>query len=644
MKQRWIALAAAGLVAACGGDGDRAETPAAPPAQAEEYSLAVRPHLGTVRAGATLAMQPLLDDAPPLMATMPASGDPVFKVPRDRCGPGLVALVGSDSTVYFDEGTNQDEVLGKGQNLRVLVPDICGADATRPVSLSLLDEIGLHIGTDHAADLETKIQQVRDARNGDIASLASARQAAIEAAQRMIDDVYRMIRDLLGLPEGYPGVLPTPIDNAYSVIAPTDAGHVAATLRALQVAAATIRATSMSTQLSHVEAQAALVAQQAELLRAQNAAQKKPVAVIENTLGASTDLSMRFGLLTNGQADNAAKLLGASAANTARDVPSLIERIIAAMPASPTATTSLEKARTKAKAQAPVANADMTLALRTALAPTLLRVEPLERLQKAATSGPGRFACTVGTASRGSVTVTFVDLDTSGGLSDGDRFDMVYQNCLVAEPISGVTMAKSGTMSVKYDARDPVAPKPDIAGHVTFDMRLHADSGAPSTKPATLFRVTGQWMDRAAFGAPGDVAASMYVGARPAVLLDDATLTIHQDGAAYTTQIDEARFDMEPKLEEPQYQGLTAGVLRMAGTVGGLRYSTGHGMLFVRNGESLTLWQGEFSYQRETGGTGSGRIDATAGSLFTTRLTDDAGKTVERALRWDRLVAAYLAN
>lgn len=655
MKLRWIALAAASVVVACGGDGDKAETPVAPPAQPEEFSMAVRPHLGTVRPGATLIMQPLADGRPPLTATIPAQGDPVFKIPRDRCGPGLIALQGSSVTLYFDEGTGRYEVLPETEKIRALVPDICGSDAGKPVSLSLLDEVALHVSSERSAEFEEKLRTLRDAVDH-VAGVDPARMVAAQAAMRaameeairaallLRSDLAAQLAQLLGLPDNYADLLPTPIDDASSVIPPSGEGQVAATLRAMQQIAASVREATMDRERSLLEAQAAQLARVAKPLRDPFTAQKKPTAVIDNVLGASAQFALRFGHLTDIDTDDTAKALGVAATRAAADLPAILDSVAAAMKDSPAIVANVEKARGQARGQAPVANADMSLALRTALTPALLRVEPTARLRTALTTGKAEFACTAGTLARGKVLVTFVDLDTSGGLTSGDRFDLVYDNCLVAEPVSGLTLAKSGTMRVTYDPRDPGGAQPDIRGQVVFAMRFHADSGALSAKQATLFQASGQWADRAAFGAPGAVAASLYAGATPAVLLDDATLTIRQDGVDYTTEIDVARFDMSAGLANASSSGQAGGVLQMEGLVGPLRYNTGAGMVFTRSDGVLRLSQGSFNYKRQSGGTGTGSIAAGDGGLFVIGLTDGSGQTTQRSLRWDTIVTAYLAK
>lgn len=633
------ATLAAALLGGCGGDGDGGNggnggTDAGTP---ESYTLAVRPHLGTVQPGALLVLQTALGHQQ-FTAKVPASGDPVFKIPRQNCGPGIVALVGSDSTVYFDEGTNRNEVLGEGNIVRALVPNVCGV--TDPMSLSILDELALHLSSDFADAFRRAVEAA--ARDYD--PVAGVDPAALEelekAAKALRDDLAAVLSATLGLPPGFQDMLPSPIDNPDSVIPPTAQGQIAATLRAIQEMIAQARARAVDARGALLEAQVALLAEEANRLR-QRAQEKMASSVIAGTMGmVASQIGFRYGDPAGILA--AQKVSGIGAVQQMQNIPAMLDRVNTLMPTYPPAREAIEQASANARADTPVANADLTIALRTALTPMLLRAEPLARYQQAVQQGNARFDCTVGGIARGTVAIVFTDVDNSGGLTSGDRFDLNYQNCIASEPLSGATLAKTGTMSVEYDDFNPGAPVADLRGHVGFDMRFHAGGGDAGT--STLYEARGSWVDRAAFDAPGDVAGVDVVGVKPVVLLDDAMLTLSRGGTDYQTQLGAVRLDMSPGFDSTNRLGDGQAVLRVSGMGGGVGYATTDDMKFVHVGPVFGLRSGSFTFSREFGGTGSGTIAYDSGSLFTVTLKDAAGATTVRKLPWSRIIATYLAT
>lgn len=644
MTQRskaWAALAAtlaAAALGGCGGDGGgggEGDTNAGTP---DTYTLAVRPHLGTVQPGAMLVLQTALGHQQ-FTATVPASGDPVFKIPRQNCGPGIVALVGSDSTVYFDEGTNRNEVLGEGNNIRALVPDVCGMSG--PMSLSILNEIALHMSSDFADSFRRVVDAA--ARDYDPVSGVDpvARDNMVKAAQVLRDDLSGALATTLGLPAGFQDLLPAPIDSAASVIPATPEGQVAATLRALQEMIRQSRAQAIDQRRAQLEAQLALIAEEANRLR-QRGQEQMVSAIIASSMGMlAGHMAFQYGdpagILV------AQKVIGVGALQRVQNIPSILDRVQSLMPTYPPALEAMEQAVANARADMPVPNADLTIALRTALTPMLLRAEPVTRYHQAVQQGTVQFDCSAGGVTRGTVAMTYTDVDNSGALTSGDRFDLDYRNCIVSEPLSGATLAKTGTMSVTYDDFEPDAPVQDLRGHVSFEMRFHAGDGDTAGDAATLYEASGSWTDRAAFDAPGDVAALAAVGVKPVVLLDDAMLTLSRDGTVYQTQIGSARLDMSAGFDSTNQLGDGQAVLRVSGMGGGVGYTTVDDMEFVHVGPVFGLRNGSFTFSREFGGTGSGTIAYGSSGQFTVTLKDAAGVTTERKLPWRKIIASYLA-
>lgn len=656
MKRNWMALAAASLVAACGGD-DHNDATAPAPASASEaktYTLTVVPHLGTLSPLAPTSMQPLANPARPVIATTTIDGRAEFKIPEADCGPGLVTLAGSAQTQYFDEYTGKTETLQPHQAVRALVADICSN--TAPVSLSMLDEVMLHIpvGESQAFMVQLMALMAEHARNqarlnraerdeqyrASLAAVQAAAALASEAAKKMLLAAQQQMIAVLGMPKLPVGTLPTPIGAPNVKLPATPEGQQAALIEAIARVQGELRQIAVDATANLLEAQAAQMGQEIARTHAAMAGglsiDVSSGAIVLNSglTGAGQSGVFQFG----GQFGPTpvlavpAVVLGMPGAALAGNLPPMVFQAADRMAqTAPEAATGFQNALQQLNAQAAQPNADLTLAMRAAFTPILLRAEPKARYDEAVAKGAATFACTANGVTRGTVAIAFVDADASGSLTADDSFTLTYADCLTTEPISRMALTRSGSMTVGYD---PVSAS-DIRGHVTYDIRFHG--GAAN---ADLFRVSGAWVDRAAFGAPGQVAPAQIGSTSPTVMLDDVSLTLVQGGATYMTQIDTARLDMTGDFATG-----TSGQaeLNVAGMIGGVAYGPGP-MMFSRTPD---FWPnaGAFRYERQQGGTGSGTIKVgTTKPYLVAQLTDGLGVTSERTLSWDQVVTAYLAR
>lgn len=643
-----MVLAAAGLVSACGGSDDNtnAASAAPTPQTPSSYALAVRPHLGTMVPGGTISLQPLADLGGPLSAIIPPSGDPTFQIPAERCGPGLVTISGADGASYFSEATNQTETLGATEKVRALVPNICGS--TAPVSVSVLDEIALHIPAssdadslfEYMAEFQRLAQLMREqARQGRQQEMAAQVAALTKAAQQMKDAADARMRGALvgGVFNIIGNALPTPIGQPNTVLPPDASGLQAAMIEAVMKQYAGIEKIKLDLRANQAEAMAAIMAQLMANIGAaarDNGASNSSIASQLNGIlpVAST---AKFDFASKDAAALAQAALGAKATALAQDVASVIANISDRMSGFEAARDALEAARNKALAQQPVASPDMTLALRAALTPLLLRAESVERLQQAVSTGTARLACVAGNVTRGTVALTFSDADNSGTLTADDTFQAIYDDCVVAEPVSGVTLTRTGAMNLTYD---PHADN-DIRLQTSFEMMFRSGETAASGTPGFLFRANGRWTDRAAFGKPGDVTASQIGSVLPMVMVEDVSLTLGDQNTNWTTQIDNARFDMTGQIATG---GAGRAEMRTQGVIDGVFYGNSPPLVFDRE-TSLRLTGGDFWFNRQAVRTGS--VQAASDGRMTTDFADfnSPAAPTTRTLTWEAFVAAYLA-
>ncbi|MBY4895895.1 hypothetical protein [Cupriavidus sp. AU9028] len=649
VKVKWTALGAAALAAAllagCGGDGD---SPAAgggtggggggePPATPREYSLAVRPHLGAVRPGANLILVPLGDTRGPLTTKVPPTGDPVFKVPADRCGPALVALAGSTETVYFNEGTGQFETLPDTDSIRALVPDVCGTET--PVSLSILDEIALHLPSAEAAAFRDAILGMRARPSVPLdpsAGVDPQTVAAIEHAKKLKDSISKLLAEKIGLQPGFHTVLPTQIADATTPLPQTTEGHVAATIRAVMRQVTEARRAALDARVNMLELQAAGLATQMDWASSGSLSDQTAQTIAQLLYGYS---GVQLGFPSPSGVWDGMSLVGAPASQIVIDLPGVIRQVEVDYVPPSEARGLLEQALAAAREKQPVPNADLTMVLRTALLPALLRMEPVARLDAAVAAGEARFDCTVGTAKAGTVTIRFADADNSASLTNGDTFQLDYDRCLTQEPLSGQSLARSGRMQVEYDGR-PDDAVPDLRGHVRFDMVFH-DGRTPEGAESVLFRANGSWVDRAAFGAPGAIDPSVVSGGSPAVLTDDATVYLNVEGGSLMTQGVFTRLDLTPAFRATGQSGAAA--LHLSGMVGGVYYGTTAPLLFGSEGNALSLQQGELTYGRDYNAPPAGTLRPHASGQVRVGVTDAEQAPTERRLSWEAVVASYLA-
>jgi len=647
MKKTAMVLAAAGLVSACGGSDDNTNAASATPTPQtpSSYALAVRPHLGTMVPGGKISLQPLADLGGPLSAIIPSSGDPIFQIPAERCGPGLVTISGADGASYFSEATNQTETLGATEKIRALVPNICGS--TAPVSVSVLDEIALHIPAgpdagplfDYMAEFQRLAQEMRDQAREVRQQERAAQLAALqEAAQKMRDAAKeKMLQALVGSTLNIIGnALPTPIGQPNTVLPSDASGLQAAMIESLMKQYAEIEKITVDLQANQAEAMAAMLAHLIANIGAASgsAAGDSSIASQLNAI-LLVDSPAKFDFASGDAAALAQAALGAKAAALAQDLAGVIGNISDRMSGFEAARDAMEVARTKALALQPVASPDMTLALRAALTPLLLRAEPVQRLQQAVSTGSARFACATGNVTRGTVALTFSDADNSGTLTADDTFQAIYDDCVVAEPVSGVTLTRTGAMNLTYD---PHADN-DIRLQTSFEMMFRSGETATSGTPGFLFRANGRWTDRAAFGKPGDVTASQIGSVLPVVLVDDVSLTLGDQNTNWTTQIDNARFDMTGQIATG---GAGRAEMRTQGVIDGVFYGNSPPLVFDRD-TSLRLTGGDFWFNRQAVRTGS--VEAASDGRITTTFANFASPAVPttRTLTWQTFVAAYLA-
>lgn len=653
MKAGWIALAAAGLVAACGGGDDNGNVAANPPGtgenppQAQAYTLAVRPHLGTVSPGSALVAIPLTSrQNAPLQTVMPAVGDAQFSIPAESCGPGLVAVVGSAQTRYFDEGSGQYETLPETESIRALVPDLCGNSV--PVSVSMLDEIALHLRSQRLAELESAIRdyQSRLDRSAGVdpareAAMEAARDAAIEAAQKVKDEAQSLLGQALGLPPAFGMTLPTPIATKNPRLSTSLPDQLAAFLQSLARTGQEIRENAVDKSTPIREAQARLIGEQIAGLFSNMAEYPRPADVF-NTIIAEFNISeapFDFGYVAG--AVDAASRIGASAEQVATDLRGLIQKAMEGMTEySPDMQGALEKSKAAAQARTPPPSEDMTMIMRAALGPALVRAEPRSRLDEAVARRAASFACSVGATSRGNVSIEFKDNDSDGSLSSADDFMLVYKDCVFQGPLSGMTLVKSGTVWIRYDPSLPVDGQTEARGHVSFLVQIGSGAGDPGDSGTRLFSLNGAWVDRMAFGTPGAVTDSVVAGAAPVVLIDDAWMNVIGNGKTWMSQGIYTRLDLTPDFGN-NLTGTAA--LQVEGMIGNVFYRTTSPLVFQRDGRELLAASGTMTYDMENN-TRAGSIRADADGKLLTALTDATGTLPQQRLAWRDLVMTYLTR
>ncbi|WP_066735544.1 hypothetical protein [Cupriavidus sp. D384] len=643
MKKTGLTLAMAGLVAACGGS-DNTTSTATPPTQSPaSYSLAVRPHLGSMIPGGSISLQPLADRDPPLLAQIPASGDPRFEIPEDRCGPGLVMVAGAPENQYYSEATGKIEVLPKTEKIRALIPDICGGSA--PVPVSILDEMVLHMpgwsdaSTTAFTEMMTEFQKLAAERKFATRDYRDKLDAQIalmtEQARKMREASDQQLLAALGvggiMKNGVIGTLPTEIGQPNTTLPSDPSGLAAAMIEAVMKQYGKVSGAAISPDANLMELLASMLAQS---LAAQGAAVQQATAAAQLNVVLPPASPAKFDFASAADDVRGRTILGARGTALAQDVAGMLDTMTQRMSGFEEARNALAAAQAQAQAQQPVASPDLTLTLRTALTPVLLRAESPDRLRKAAAAGGASFACTAGGITRGTVGISYNDADGSGTLTAGDTFQARYDNCVVAEPISGVTLTRNGVMNLTYDPRSDT----DIRLRASFEMLFGSGESDASGTPQYAYGAHGSWSDRAAFGWPGDILPGQLGSRLPAMLVEDVAVTIESAGSVASVQMQTARLDMIGQIADG---GAGRAEFRSGGMAGGTFYGSTLPMIFDR-GSDLRLTMGDFWFNRqaEIGGQLTAASDGRIKTTFT-----PFGSTTEttRTLPWATIVATYLA-
>lgn len=634
-----LAIAMACAMAACGGDGGGKEpTPAAPETPAAPRTLTVRPHLGTVKMGqvwaTSLIGNPLGhgtvgDDGTAHIVLSPEGN-------ADPCGPAVITVAGADSATYFNEATGRYEPLPASVQLQTAVPDVC--DTGNVVSVSPLDEMAMGLPND-------KTKQLRALRERQQAAIAALQAESLELRQQMtaltaqiMAENRGMVAAIFWLPGSIGMLPPTPIGAPVTQLPSTAEGQMAALLHAMAQAREKMKAAESPT-VSRADAGVSdwatgYVRWQIALLTQRMEAQNTGTADRESLLGLT------------GRPEAGQYLAQTPPSLAVADIGSSIEAIIedsnTLMQATMDNPPDLAARAAGAAKVEPVASTDLSAVMRGAMAPLLLRAEPASRWQAALAQGRAEFTCAIGARSQGKVGIDYRDLDNSGTLNNGDRFDIAYDNCLAAEPLSGLTVVKKGTMQVVYQAADPGAPVPDVRGLVTFDVVFNAPH-ADGQIPTMLFAARGSWTDRLAFANPGNTGTPLTPGGAPAVMVQSSYFEIMQAGNYIMTQGISARLDMTPDFGGGTATGAAA--LKVSGMSGGVVFDTAMPMVFKATAlNNATLGSGGLDYHREFGVPGSGSLGVGTAGAIRTAITDSAGTTTVRTLPLVTLLAAYLVR
>ncbi|MBY4945444.1 hypothetical protein K6V92_02255 [Cupriavidus respiraculi] len=640
--QQWsLAMAMAGAVAGCGGDRDRNEPAPVPPETAPaQRTVAVQPHLGSVAnapvwvtnlSGVLLGQGTVGSDGlAAIVLTPPANTDP--------CGPAFITVGGADSATYFNEATGLREALPSSFRMQTVAPDVCGIQA--PVSVSPLDEIALGLANEKAVRLQELHARQEEAMAAHREEAAALRQQISDLIAQVMGENRLVIAGVLGLTGGAGMLAPTPIGAPVTHLPSTAAGEAAAVLHAMaqarqkmaRLSAPLSNSPMVPTSISEwtpklVEMQVALLIQ---AMQSQNTgtADRQSLLALAGRLEAGQYLAKAGPSL--------------AAANIGSSIKGIVDDSNALMLATMDNPPDLAARAAGAAALEPVASMDLGAVMRGAMAPLLLRTEPASRWEAALAQGHVEYTCAVGALSQGKVAIDYLDMDNSGTLNNGDRFDIAYDNCLTADPLAGLTVARQGTMQVVHHAADPGAPVPDVRGHVTFDVVFNAPH-AEGTMPSMLFAARGSWIDRLAFANPGDTGTPLTPGAAPAVMVQSSYFEIMQAGNYIMTQGISARLDTTPGFGGGTATGSAA--LDVSGMSGGVVFDTATPMVFTATPTSgATLTSGGLEYHREFGVPGSGTLGIGTAGTIRTALTDSAGTTTVRALPLTTLLTAYLTR
>lgn len=628
---RVLAAIAVGTLAACGGDGDNGQAGSGntggnhgtPPAPAT-YTLTIQPHLGTVSQGLITILGLAAGKGVVATGTIGSSGPTgqiTLTIPEADCGPGLITVSGGPSAQFFDEATGQQQPLRATDEIRALVPDICKVEG--PKSVSLLDELLLHLPLQQGLALQ---QNMEAARNASAEEAARLREEMTAIIGKMQDEGEQIIANALLLPRDYARVVPTPISQALSgnSALPSDtAGVVAATLHALRerqhVTVTGLASMSANTFANYAAWMAKAMAEsQPAGPRVGATVSDWAKGYVQATLEASIDARTAADAMNVGAVADRATVLMQTHMQSPPDVTARAQQVAG---------------------QAPVDSEDLTATLRAAALPLLLRAETPARLSEARAKGTVTYACSAGERTHGEVTISYEDATPNGVLDHGDVFALDYRQCLTREPLSGLALSRSGRMTVTYFAGERGVF--GASGQVQFDIAL-SNPGASGAQP--LLQANGMWTDWLAFGDPVSAGGPLLAGTSPLVRIDSQYFMMARPGGATTmTQGMQVRLDASSDFGSNSATGTGKAALKLRGMSQAVEIDTPQPLVFEDAATGPRAVSGSLSLTRHTPVARQGALSAHESGLIRVALPGPDGAETVRLMSMPRLMAHYLA-